>query len=167
MLRSGVIALCILLSACSATGPTYSSLDSSPRRLAAQNVELVVYRPSSFALMARAPDVEINGVNTCELSNGSFFTREIELRSVAITASLWDMPGTSRLSFKPQAGKRYFVRVSTDGGKLTAGVIGGYIGLAIAEGASSRGGPFVIDLLDEQAALPELQPLKMSTACRQ
>jgi len=160
MLRSGVIALCILLSACSATGPTYSSLDSSPRRLAAQNVELVVYRPSSFALMARAPDVEINGVNTCELSNGSFFTREIELRSVAITASLWDMPGTSRLSFKPQAGKRYFVRVSTD-------VVGGYIGLAIAEGASSRGGPFVIDLLDEQAALPELQPLKMSTACRQ
>lgn len=165
IVKNIILILPFIISACGASGVPYSAADSV-KTINQKMSKLIIYRPSSLGLMARTPDVEINGNKACELPNGSFFSREYEPQNINLTVQLWDMPSTSKISINTKAGKVYYVRISSDGGKIAAGVAAGFVGLAIAEGVSSHAGPFVIDLLDEQAAIPELKNLNMSNNCQ-
>jgi hypothetical protein len=151
------------LTSCAASGPGYMQTVTGVAPPSDQ-AELIIYRTSGFMLAARAPKIEINGQPTCDLPQGGFFKQSVSPGTTTVSASLWDMPGTSRAGFNAEAGKRYAVRVSVDGGKMTSGVLGGFVGLALAEGMSGRGGPFQIDVMLEEAASAELAQARM-TSC--
>jgi hypothetical protein len=101
-------------------------------------------------LSARPPTIEINAVATCDAHNQHAFTYVVAAGPVALAASLWNQPGTSRLSWTAEAGKTYFVRVKS-ADKNWAGLLG-MAGTLAAEAASERAGPFDIDLADEAAS---------------
>ena len=160
-----LLLLTLAISACSAKGPTYHANQASMKAPGATMSQIIIYRPDQFVYSMRQPGVEINGMKSCDLPNNSFFIRDIAAQQTTVSASLWDMPGTSRLTFTPQAGGRYYIRIAPDGGKMAAGMIGGIVGTFAAEGYSENAGPFAISLLDEQTAGTEITFLKMTTEC--
>jgi len=151
----------VLVTGCASTGPSYLQT-SSESPAPPDRAQLIIYRPSGFILAARSPKIEINGQPSCDLPQGGFFKKNVPAGSTVISTSLWDIPGTSRLNFEAVAGEKYAVRVSPDSGKVMSGALFGYIGLAIAEAKSARGGPFQIDLLREETVLSELSKSRMA-----
>jgi len=150
------------LSACaSASGPGYLQTVSTAA-IASDQSELIIYRPSGFTYAVRTPNIEVNGMPTCDLPQGGFFRKNVSPGTTTIATSLFDMPGTSRSSFKTEAGKRYTVRVSPEGAKAMTGALLGIVGTLAAEAASGRGGPFQIDLIQEEMAATELALSKMA-----
>ena len=158
------IAALLLLAGCSVTGPTYSSVSNeitSPEKGLSQ---LIIYRPDAFVGQAVSFEISTNSANTCGLQNGSFYVSNVKDGPVDITGTYWGMPGTSQMSFNAKKDGKYFIRVAWNDGKAWSGVFG-VVGMGVAEATSSHSGPFLIDILDEQSAEPELQQLKMNTQC--
>lgn len=150
----------LLLTACAGTGDIYRSTVVPETK-----AQVVVYRPSSFVGSGYSPNVEINGRPTCRLANGSFFVRNLNPGQTTLSASAWDLPGTSRLSFDTRAGQQYFVRTSFDSSKVGAFALGGMTGALINESAASNKGPYFITLVPEGIAKGEVAKTNEATSC--
>lgn len=156
------ILLLLLLTSCSPSGPSYTpDLVHTNKAYAT----LVIYRPYSFFLSARTPDISINGIKSCELTNGGFFTKNVEIGKQTISSSLWDSPGTSRTNVEAKLGELRYVRVKISKDRALTGIGFGFIGQAISEGVSEQSGPFEINEVNESIAKSELQKLKMINDC--
>lgn len=129
------------LAGCASVGGAVYSPPQTPAKGMAQ---LVVYENSAWKKTSQ--EVDINGVTACSLVQGGFFIRNVPAGSTTISSSIWDLPGTSRLTVNAQAGHRYYVRVQYDL-------------------AAARVGPFAIDNVDEGTAKSELRSLKMMNGC--
>ena len=167
MKANNVFVLCVAalsLSACasaSASGPGYLQTVSTAA-IAGDQSELIIYRPSRFTFGANTSNIEVNGMPTCDLPQGRFFRKNVSPGTTTIATSLFGVPGTSRSSFKTEAGKRYTVRVSPDRAKAMAGALLGIVGTLGAAAVSGRVGPFQIDLIQEEMAATELALSKMA-----
>jgi hypothetical protein len=156
------IVILLMLSACSSSGIPYSSKLVGHEKNSAQ---LIVYRPSSMAFSMRTPDIEINSKKTCGLPNGEFFIKTIDPSIQIISASFWDMPGTSQIKIDTKKDHTYYVRVMASSDKAVASGGIGLIGMLLDESVSDRSGPFYIDLVDEKTAQSELANLGMVSSC--
>lgn len=149
-----LVAALMALSGCTSTGPVYSSL--KPGRPPSGMAQVIVYETSSLRLSPIY--VDMNGESACALSG--FFVKDVPAGPVTLSSSIWDMPGTSRLTIDAKPGKRYYVKFQMDTGKSLGFGAFGLLGAAVAEGASSHGGPYLIEAIDEKIATEELQSLK-------
>lgn len=142
----------LFLSGCAASGPEYNEAHHSSG--------VIIYKPSSaIGMGAGLYEIDLNGKRQCKLHPGSYFVSDI-VGDVTISSSSWDMPGTSKISFKAWPGKTYFVRMDTNDGKQIAATAGGLVGALSAEAFSSTGGPFIFTLVEPNQAKSELQGLK-------
>lgn len=103
--------------------------------------------------------IDVNGISACKLHPGSFFIINAQ-KEVNISSSVWDMPGTSNISFKIEPKKIYYVRMDSSAGKQGAGALGGLVGALVAEGITKENGPFLFTLMDEKQAKEELYNLR-------
>lgn len=150
----------LLLSACAGTGEIYRS-----EVVPSKQAQVVVYRPNLFVGMMRSPRIEINGQETCDLAKGSHIVRNVNPGPVTISASQWDLPGTSRLTIPAQPGQRYYVRTVYNNDKVMAGSLGGYTGIFAAEASNEPSGPFLIKLVPEGMARGEVAKTNEATSC--
>jgi hypothetical protein len=151
-----------LISSCSGgTGPIYSVPP-----LQQGQAQLVIYHPSGEFVgsvpLGDGPDVKVNSKIVCGLLNSRFFVTSVEPGTVTVSSTKALAIGTSVLSINAQKNKRYFIRITWNNGIVAATAGAGLIGEAAATGASSNGGPFVIELVDEQTATSEVSPLHMA-----
>ncbi len=156
-----VLAVVLTLSGCSGVreGTRQGAVMSWSEAPANARARIVVYRPSTLDHFQRSPEIDLNGVPACDLPNGEAFFRDIEPGSVTVSTSLWDWPGTSRLAFRADEGRTYFVRMSPNAEKRLAGLLGGHPGVWIAEALAERGGPFLLDLTARAEALASLESI--------
>lgn len=152
--RTITLSLIALLGGCSATGPAYR--DAAYRD--AQSASLVIYRPSSVVYISKDFPVAVNGVDVCRLSNAGYTRVPVTSSQTTITGSLWNSPGTSRLTIDTSKHKTYYVKVE-GGANIMGGAIGGFIGQLGAE-AVNGSGPFDISLVPKEQALIELADIK-------
>lgn len=143
------LGLVLFLSACSATGPLYHDT---------QLASLVIYRPSSAIYISKDFPVAVNGVDVCDLSNAGFTRIPVTSNQTTITGSLWNSPGTSRLTIDTSKHKTYYVKVE-GGANIMGGLIGGFIGQLGSEGVNGSG-PFDITLVPKDQALIDLKDIK-------
>jgi hypothetical protein len=146
---AGVLTVAGALTGCAAGFPISSSEIGSPRPNTAR---LIVYRPSGQMLMWRSLSVDVNGVPACDLPRGGGFKKDVGSGEVTVAAHLWDMPGTSSLSFMTETARTYYVRVRISG-ETSPGAVGALFGLGTHPPASGGSGPFDLDLTDETAAI--------------
>lgn len=159
-----LISASLTLCACQTGGIPYDSYILPA--ISKGDSQIIVYRPSGDYMRLRSPSVEVNGVSRCNLKGGSFFSVEMPPQQVLISASLWDMPGTSRQSIIAKKGQRAFVKIAVNSDKQWSGALGGLIGMGIAEGMSSRSGPFIIEQVSTEQAQADLQNVVNAQDCR-
>lgn len=120
---------------------------------------VIVFRPQTLDHFARSPSVTVNQAFACDLPNGSAFITEVPARQTTVATALWDWPGTSRTEFVAEAGKVYYVRVAPNSDKRIGAILGGPIGVMIAESISDRTGPFLLDPVAAADAQPVVKTL--------
>ena len=90
MKANNVFVLCVAalsLSACaSASGPGYLQTVSTAA-IAGDQSELIIYRPSGFTYAVRTPNIEVNGMPTCDLPQGGFFRKNVSPGTTTIATS--------------------------------------------------------------------------------
>lgn len=168
-----ILLLAVAVAGCSASGPPLTAVQSIP-----DSAQVVVVRPRTIVFSARSPDVHVNGRMACDLTNGGAFSRQVPPGEVRIaTVNGFDMAGVSTLSFPAEAGGTYYVVVTPDRDRMVRMAIGSTLGALAAGGGAvgaaaggtltaavvakkaaasrtvSQGGPFLVDLIDEEAAL--------------
>lgn len=153
-MRSLAISLLLLLAACSASGPSFNEAN-----LKSDQATIIVYRQDRFLGFAGYFDVDVNGKPYCKIDNAGFFVVKSNSKT-EISSSIWDQPGTSRITINAKPHDIYYVRMEMDGSKQVAGALGGLSGQLIAEGAASTGGPFLFTKVDPEIAKQELKNLK-------
>jgi hypothetical protein len=154
-MRHTFIVLLLLLSACNGTGPIYTHKEPESGK-----ARIVVYRPDSSKFMLRSPSVDFNGIKACDLPNNSYFVREVEPKALTVSASFWDMPGTSRIVIDAKPNAAHFVRVSVDNDRFVAGMLGGVIAMGAVEATSSTSGPLRMENVERSKAETELNQMK-------
>lgn len=150
-----VTLLFFLLCGCTATGQQFAVPEPS------NDAAVVVYRPSGLQL--HPYDIEINGNKVCDLKRDGYFMRHYKPGIITITASVWDMPGTSRLQITVEKKHIYYVRIDKSD-KQYAKLALGFVGSLVAEGVSSTDGPYDITLVPETTAKRELTELSEDCA---
>lgn len=148
----------LLLAGC-AQGPQWSA----PPTVEHGKAQIVLFEPKSLRLSSTA--VDLNGQHGCDVAAGGYFVLNVPPGEQTLSASIWDMPGTSRLTVNAKAGQRYYVRLDYDFGKGAAFGGLGLPGALAVEGASSHGGPFTIELIDQKTALDAL-PSMHAMSCQ-
>lgn len=138
----------LLLSSCSAQGDRF---------IEANNGDIVLYRPDSIFKIIMPYNIDVNGKPVCKLSNAGYIVFH-EKSNVEVT--VFSEPGTSRITLEPDPKRVTYVRLDLDGGKQGAGMAGGMIGMALAEGVSDHGGQFRFARVDESNARSELKNLR-------
>ena len=186
--------LCLILLALTSCtdGPIYSSVKNSLPAPAANASQLLVYRPDSLALGGAIPGIDVNDATVCHITNNSFFLRTVPAQKVTIAASEWSMPGTSRISFTPKPGVRYYIRVATNkkglqhmmaSAPIATTVAGAFVSGATrqplinslsstseadaATDISSSDGPLSLSVVSEKIADTEILDTNMNSGCNQ
>lgn len=158
-----VMAAAALVAGC-ASGPSYMETARQMQPPAPGAARVAIYRPAGDMYPLRSPGVDINGLPACDLASGGIFVRDIAPGRVTVSSSLWDSPGTSRLSFNAAPGTTYHVRLAVDFGK-SFGALAGLPGMLAAEAVSDRGGPFTIGIVEPASVSAELAEAKL-IGCR-
>lgn len=150
------ILLPILLAGCVASGPIYNEKAISK----SNGTTIIVYRNGSMINSLDYFNIDINGHLSCKLYNNGFFVSSDINGDIIISASAWNLPGTSRINLKPKNNGIYYIHVEADDDKKFAGAAGGFIGQLLAEGISSNSGPYWFETREPIAAKEELKSLK-------
>lgn len=160
-----IITVMMILSACSASGPQYSSMANTIQP--EPNVsKFIIYRPSHFYASGTDYKIAVDNGEPCALSNGSFYITTAPAGKKVITADNWGLPGTSRLEFDSKPNQVYYVSVALSDSATKGSFLGGAIGVAIAESNNKQAGPFDLRLVDKTAAENELSDLNMTEDCK-
>lgn len=137
--------LLIALAACSATGPEYTGQKG-----------IIVYRDDSMLFIGRAFPIDVNGVEGCQLHNAGYAIIP-KTGEITLSSSLWDQPGTSRISLNVKDAE--YVKVSVNQGSMVAGAAAGMVGV-FAHEAIEKQGPFIFTHMEAGQAHQELVGLK-------
>lgn len=140
------LVLILLLTGCNANGPLYN---------APNKPSVIIYRENNFYMSTRRIPVDIDGKSVCDLHNGSYFVYYPTSDKINISASIWDLPGTTRKSYSIDPSEMNYVRLSFDGGTSVATMLGGIAGTALAE----NNGPFSLTIMPENQAAHDLAGL--------
>ncbi|WP_440877642.1 DUF2846 domain-containing protein [Thalassotalea sp. PLHSN55] len=145
-----LVSMLLLLSACSATGPKFSQLES----LDINQAKVYIYRPWAMLDGAAAPTVQINGTDRFNLSNGGYEvitlspgTHKFTVKKGAFMSN-W-RADEMNIEYKFEANKNYFVRLSAE--LQDAGVYGSVISIS---------GSYGFALINESFAINELKEVK-------
>jgi hypothetical protein len=161
---AAMMAVVCALAGCSVGFPISREVIGSPPP---DQARVVVYRPTGPMLMWRSLGVDVNGVQSCDLSRGGGFAKDVAGGPVTVAISLWDMPDkTSRLSWTAEPGKTYYVRVRI-AGDTSAEAKGGLLGLG-SEAVVGDSAQFNLEFTDEAAAVAsgvEVTPATSKMAC--
>lgn len=137
-----ILLLSLSVTACTtASGPLYSD---------SHDPSIIVYR-TDWPYRIRPYSVDVNGLHGCDLHANAFFILSPD--RVNLTASLWDQPGTSKITVKGPA----YVRIDYSQAKYWSGVAAGLIGELATEGINN--GPYVFTIVAKEQALQELHGL--------
>jgi hypothetical protein len=144
------LAMVVSLTGCSATGPKFTETEAPELNKA----KVYFYRPWAMLDGAAAPMVQINGVDSFEISNGGFHVFDLAPGNAVIAVkeggfmSNW-RAGPLEISFDAQANNTYFVRLTADLGNAA------YLG-----GVASISGNYSLGLVNRETALRELRETK-------
>lgn len=163
MKKSPLLLSLILLTGCAGTGPAF---DASQTPHSSSKAELVIYRPSSFIGSGWSPATFVNGVEKCDIINGSFYYAAVPAGSTKVEYSVLEHSERSGYSFSAQAGHKYYIRISPEKAKMLGGATFGLAGSLAASGVSDNKGSYSIALEDESQALDEMQSIKQTMSCK-
>lgn len=147
----------LLVSGCTATGPSYTSFKTTIPQLTSGQARLYFLREGSFANSGLTARVHLNGTKVADLNMDGFTFVDRPAGNVVI---MIDAPlnfGLARRSFNLEDGKTYYFLVANNSDNIMAGSLFGAIG-AVAEG----GGRFIFYQIPEAAALGKLNTKKLS-----
>ena len=144
------LAMLVLLIGCSATGPKFTAIEAPE----VNKAKVYFYRPWAMLDGAAAPTVQINGVDSFEISNGGFHEIDLNPGNTIITVkeggfmSNW-RAGQLQITFDAAANNTYFVR-------LTAAIENAtFVG-----GVASISGNYSLGLIEPESAKQELRETK-------
>lgn len=158
-----IIGLAFTLSACAATGQLYREHDPTSPALSLDTARLIVFRTrDSSQYCARAASVKIDGniAGNCDYAGFNVF--EVTAGKHVLTVDVWDSPGKCDLPIDVSGGNTYFYEIQPRTGNLTAGLVGGLIGMAIESSGKQCGGTFSVAPIEQSAALLKLEDLRMT-----
>lgn len=146
----------LLLSACTASGANFESF-SVPK---SDRATVIIYRDNPFYALFATLSFQVNEKNVCALHNSSFYIQQNIEGPITISASTWDLPGTSILTFNTKPKEVYYVKMNVNSEKQIIGGISGMAGTLISEKSSTIKGPYIFTLMDSNMAKNELSNLK-------
>ncbi|MCE9686645.1 DUF2846 domain-containing protein [Shewanella sp. AS16] len=138
------------LTGCSATGPKFTQTEA-PK---ANQAKVYFYRPKAMLDGAAAPTVQINGVDSFNISNGGYQVLDLNRGETVISVkeggfvSNW-RAGSLQISFDAQANHTYFVRLTAE--LANAAYLGGIVSIS---------GNYSLGLVNQETALKELHETK-------
>ncbi|MCL1090171.1 DUF2846 domain-containing protein [Shewanella profunda] len=139
------------LTGCSATGPKFTQTEAPE----ANKAKVYFYRPWAMLDGAAAPTVQINGVDSFNISNGGYHVLDLNPGNTIISVkeeggimSNW-RSGPLQIAFDAQANNTYFVRLTAELANAA------YVG-----GVSSISGNYSLGLVNSETALQELHETK-------
>jgi len=152
MLKKFICSLVMIasLTACSATGAKFTQTQAPE----ANKAKVYFYRPWAMLDGAAAPTIQLNGVDSFNISNGGYHVLDLNRGRVIIAVkeggimSNWRAGGL-QISFDAQANKTYFVRLTAELANAA------YVG-----GVSSISGNYSLGLINQETALQELLETK-------
>lgn len=160
-MKNLILASLLLLSACSATGPTYSTLDGTVTKASTGTSKIVIYREANFINGGARYWVELNGVEVCKLHQASFLIHDVHPGIVNVAASNFGSLGTSRMTVEVKPGQTVYVKMAVNGSRATVGVLGGLIASAAEEGIENNSGPVFLGEVSKQVASQEMAAMNM------
>ena len=152
MFKKFILSLVMIasLTGCSATGPKFTQTEAPE----VNKAKVYLYRPWAMLDGAAAPTVQINGVDSFEISNGGFHVLDLNPGSTIIAVkeggimSNW-RAGPLQISFDVQANNTYFVRLTAE--LASAAYLGG---------VASISGNYSLGLVNPEVATQELRETK-------
>jgi hypothetical protein len=150
--------IAFVISGCSATGPTYRSLQTTISQLDQGNARLYFMRDSGFLAGGINARIQINGQTKPGLANGGFIFTDEKAGNIYIKIDGGPFnPGDANLTINAAAGKTYYFLVTPNTSNIMAG---GMFGLL---GSAARGdGTFLFHQISERLAKEKLKTKKLS-----
>lgn len=103
----------LLLSACAATGPSYSDVQSKIPVVAADKGRVYFYRNGEFVGKGVQPDIKLNGETVGESKPGGFFYVDRDPGQYEVSTST---ETTNKIVFKLDKGQERYIRTSVSMG---------------------------------------------------
>lgn len=145
-----LLVMIVSLTGCSATGPKFTQIEAPD----VNKAKVYFYRPWAMLDGAAAPTVQVNGVDSFEISNGGFHVLDLNPGNTIIAVkeggimSNW-RAGPLQISLDVQANTTYFVRLTAELANAA------YLG-----GVASISGNYSLGLVNPATATQELRETK-------
>lgn len=139
------LAVLLLLAACSASGPMYQPIKADG--------QIVVYRPIGWQGKAYRAYIDINGGTACKLAEGGYYIINGYHDPIIISSSVFGMPGTSRITVKPDPKKATYLKIELSDGRGIANIAGGLAAGAAYEAAADTSGPYIFTVMPDDHEL--------------
>ena len=145
-----LLSVLILITACGATGPTFSQLEATD----AEKATVYIYRPWAMLDGAASPTVQVDDVDKFDLGNGGYEVLVINPGEHKITVkaggimSNW-RAGQMAIEYPFEANKNYYIRLSAE--LKNSYVVGNVLSVS---------GNYGFSLVREDFALQELRGTK-------
>jgi len=147
-----------VISGCSATGPTYRSLQTTISQPDQGNARLYFMRDSGFVASGSNARIQINGKTKPGLAMGGFIYTDEKAGNIYIKIDGGPFtPGDAKLTLNADAGKTYYFSVTPNTSNIMAGAVFGVLG-SVARGD----GTFLFHQISERLAKEKLKTKKLS-----
>lgn len=157
--------ICMLLSACAATGDTYRA--ALIQKTPGNQAQLVIYYPGSIT-GGGGPNLFINGAKKCSLAMNTFAAIAAPVGKVSVMADA-TMAAPATINIQTRAGHRYYIRIVDNKAKQQAGAAFGLVGL-FAYNTASHGtktdADWFFDVMDGGSTPRDLSETKQSIDCK-
>ena len=175
-----VLGLTMLLTACAATGPTFSEQAALSPAVASHMACLTVFQTATgMKYVDLPPTIRIDGKEVGSCAYAGFNSFDVSAGTHVVAVDMWDSPGKCELHVGVLGGTTYFYEIALRPEHLAAGQVGRFFsafglfgslvdGLAMYSGMTAEsagkecGGAFSITPVEESVALSKIASLRAS-----
>jgi len=151
----------LLISGCAATGPSYTSLESTIPQLQTDQARLYFLRRGGFTNAALTARVHLNGTKVVNLNMDGFAYVDRPAGAVLIMIDAPLNPGEAKQTINVENGKTYYFFVENDYTNINEQFIA-YMGAGVLGVIAHGGGRFAFYRISEEMALEQLKTKKLS-----
>ena len=154
----------LFFTACSASGPRFHETLYATQSAPADKARIIFFRLYDFVGSLRTVPIDIDGKTVARLGYNGFATVDIVPGEHEIASSIWDIPGRFAMNIKIEDGQIYYIQVSPRKEDMkhawlaSFGLIGGLIAVSMQD----KDGPFILEPVEAEKAIPLLTELKLS-----
>lgn len=152
-----VATLALLITACAATGPSYTQMQQSSGTLESGHARLYFMRGSDLVNAGLVARVHIDGIKVANLKMGGFFFTDHPAGQVKIMIDAPLNYGEAKQLFEAESGKTHYFVVDNNMGNVLVGSLVGALGTL-----RSSNGRFTFRSIPEAEGLNNLTTMKFS-----